>query len=55
MTTAAAPLTLDPYDYDFHEDPYPLYAASNLGSFAGLLLLLALIPFEKKIGRTVKV
>ena len=26
MTTAAVPLTLDPYDYDFHEDPYPLYA-----------------------------
>jgi cytochrome P450 len=26
MTTTAAPLVLDPYDYDFHEDPYPLYA-----------------------------
>ena len=24
MTTTAAPL-LDPYDYDFHEDPYPYY------------------------------
>src|ERR1700709_128926 len=24
MTTAATPL-LDPYDYDFHEDPYPYY------------------------------
>ena len=26
MTTTAATLVLDPYDYDFHEDPYPLYA-----------------------------
>jgi len=26
MTTTATPLVLDPYDYDFHEDPYPLYA-----------------------------
>ena len=26
MTTATERLTLDPYDYDFHEDPYPLYA-----------------------------
>ncbi|HUS21925.1 MAG TPA: cytochrome P450 [Aeromicrobium sp.] len=26
MTTATEPLTLDPYDYAFHEDPYPLYA-----------------------------
>jgi len=25
MTTATERLTLDPYDYDFHEDPYPLY------------------------------
>src|ERR1700709_1502418 len=24
MTTAATPL-LDPYDYEFHEDPYPYY------------------------------
>lgn len=23
---AAEPLLFDPYDYDFHEDPYPLYA-----------------------------
>jgi cytochrome P450 len=26
MTIATQHLTLDPYDYDFHEDPYPLYA-----------------------------
>lgn len=26
MTATTEPLTLDPYDYDFHEDPYPLYA-----------------------------
>ena len=28
MTAAAtdAPLVFDPYDYEFHEDPYPLYA-----------------------------
>ena len=28
MTVAAAdtPLAFDPYDYEFHEDPYPLYA-----------------------------
>jgi cytochrome P450 len=25
-TEAGAPLLFDPYDYDFHEDPYPLYA-----------------------------
>ena len=25
-TAPAAPLLFDPYDYDFHEDPYPLYA-----------------------------
>jgi len=25
-STAAAPLLFDPYDYDFHEDPYPTYA-----------------------------
>jgi cytochrome P450 len=25
-TTASAPLLFDPYDYNFHEDPYPLYA-----------------------------
>ena len=25
MTTTAAPLLFDPYDYAFHEDPYPLY------------------------------
>ena len=24
-TTAAAPLLFDPYDYDFHEDPFPYY------------------------------
>ncbi|WKN47421.1 cytochrome P450 [Nocardioides sp. Arc9.136] len=23
---AAAPVVFDPYDYDFHEDPYPVYA-----------------------------
>ncbi|WP_235626611.1 hypothetical protein, partial [Mycobacteroides abscessus] len=23
--TSAAPLVFDPYDYDFHEDPYPYY------------------------------
>lgn len=26
MSAATAPLLFDPYDYDFHEDPYPLYA-----------------------------
>jgi cytochrome P450 len=26
MTTATERLTLDPYDYAFHEDPYPVYA-----------------------------
>lgn len=25
-TDATTPLVFDPYDYDFHEDPYPLYA-----------------------------
>ncbi len=25
-TATAAPLVFDPYDYEFHEDPYPLYA-----------------------------
>ena len=25
MTAGAAPLVLDPYDYNFHEDPYPYY------------------------------
>lgn len=25
-STTGSPLVLDPYDYDFHEDPYPLYA-----------------------------
>ncbi len=25
MTAAAVPLVLDPYDYDFHENPYPYY------------------------------
>ncbi|AGB25855.1 cytochrome P450 [Mycobacterium sp. JS623] len=25
MTVDASALTLDPYDYDFHEDPYPYY------------------------------
>ncbi len=25
MTAADVPLVLDPYDYDFHEDPYPYY------------------------------
>jgi hypothetical protein len=24
--TTDAPLVFDPYDYEFHEDPYPLYA-----------------------------
>ena len=26
MTAAVTPLVFDPYDYAFHEDPYPLYA-----------------------------
>jgi cytochrome P450 len=26
MTVTDAPLVFDPYDYDFHEDPYPVYA-----------------------------
>jgi cytochrome P450 len=26
MSAATTPLLFDPYDYDFHEDPYPLYA-----------------------------
>jgi cytochrome P450 len=26
VSAATAPLRFDPYDYDFHEDPYPLYA-----------------------------
>lgn len=26
MTTTAEPLRFDPYDYDFHEDPYPTYS-----------------------------
>ena len=25
MTVTAEPLLFDPYDYDFHEDPYPVY------------------------------
>ncbi len=26
MTNAASPVSFSPYDYDFHEDPYPIYA-----------------------------
>lgn len=26
MTNAASPVSFNPYDYDFHEDPYPIYA-----------------------------
>ena len=26
MTVETSDLLLDPYDYDFHEDPYPTYA-----------------------------
>ena len=25
MTAETVPLILDPYDYHFHEDPYPYY------------------------------
>ena len=25
MTVQASDVVLDPYDYDFHEDPYPYY------------------------------
>ena len=25
VAEAAAPLLFDPYNYDFHEDPYPTY------------------------------
>ena len=26
MTAVSSPLVFDPYDYAFHEDPYPMYA-----------------------------
>ena len=26
MTTRTQPMALDPYDYAFQEDPYPVYA-----------------------------
>src|SRR4051794_22511041 len=37
VISAQAPLIQRWYSHARHRDPYPLYAASNLGSFAGLL------------------